>query len=1254
MLTESPANNTPPLLFAGASAGLGGGFFTFSMQRRSSPASSNMQAFLEGARNNNVRPKRAASGNLILRDGRNYRTLVNTSGRLTPAGRAWQQLTGTALSAENYDENQLPVRTGNRETIRVRGKERLARTYDPATNDWRYSRLGRRFYSEARVQYVVKVPSVHTGKRSNGNPYRREAFFPIENPINTPMVLSQAQRDDFIRSAVEALYPDGVLGEFSEERIVLNPNAAWQISEMITQPTAEGPEVTITDRALGTRPAGLSTLLFPESLCTAAFEDHDDNLCVPRQIARICGLDMEEVCCELDQCEAELYETDTWRTRGATSKMIFLYAKRNGLGACCLHGDRVVETAPGSRPLLVWAIHENHAFFYQDRRVCRQLAARVPCAFERVRREAGESTAPPFEEWLPWEGKLQPGHFWSENIEQARGQMLSLGRVPKVVLKDESQIKSLRYTFNKREAHEGACVVHALPCDWREITQWLENLKREHNVSLPYRGEGLPNMTFKVLLHLLRTKDRVYLTGEQKHALLESQEWLCAICGGKSSELEFDHVHALSTSFGEQQFQVLCRTCHAVKTHEEPREWERDVLSSHFNATVWRDYVKSDRPPPLVHRNKKVDSLEGLRIADVRRCRKRALELNVHEVPAFCPLDDVQVLNDYTLGDINYVSAPLKDCVRQLGYTGPGFQHRCLTEWLLYAGQITWADVPYKITATGRLPADIFKQPLAIMEQAWTNGLGKQSVNAMIGTWCLDECFSFKLVSSNHEGDAPANSLKRVFHFEGGHVIDYVQKSRLVSFASMRPLHDLCMCMEAVRVGQMLFCLRKQKAPIFELKTDSVLYRPGARTRFALASLTFLDLHVRDIFEKAGQRRIDEYCTLPVVNSAEQVFRDDAATEKDPLKVDPKGPQRNVRYVHAPPVWRDLTEAQAEQAIVNGQNLLVLGIAGTGKTTICKRFVELLRALQMKVNIIAKTHTASQRAGGVTVDHYVRRHILHGACVADAIWADELFQIETTLWAQLQKLSGRQWLLSGDENQFGALFDNWKGSVVPQNALLNSCFLHQLSGGNRLVLRECRRSEHELFQWYRSLIVGGSRFETPLSHVLAEARQRFHFDGPARYNLCISHRRRIRLNAECNRHFKPAEGAVFIRCKPEKGQLCAAQNLFVWPGIELLGCSRCGKRVRNNVVYTVKGIDEEHVKISAEGEGDAGTLTLTYQQIAELTRLSFARTYASCQGTEFDSTLRLHDVNSRFFTRKHLFVALSRAKQANQIDIATA
>ncbi len=63
-------------------------------------------------------------------------------------------------------------------------------------------------------------------------------------------------------------------------------------------------------------------------------------------------------------------------------------------------------------------------------------------------------------------------------------------------------------------------------------------------------------------------------------------------------------------------------------------------------------------------------------------------------------------------------------------------------------------------------------------------------------------------------------------------------------------------------------------------------------------------------------------------------------------------------------------------------------------------------------------------------------------------------------------------------------------------------------------------------------------------------------------------------------------------------------------------------------------------------------IKLTYEQVASLLRLSFARTYASVQGTEFDDTLRLHDVTNKHFTMRHLFVALSRARDRGKIDVS--
>ena len=64
-----------------------------------------------------------------------------------------------------------------------------------------------------------------------------------------------------------------------------------------------------------------------------------------------------------------------------------------------------------------------------------------------------------------------------------------------------------------------------------------------------------------------------------------------------------------------------------------------------------------------------------------------------------------------------------------------------------------------------------------------------------------------------------------------------------------------------------------------------------------------------------------------------------------------------------------------------------------------------------------------------------------------------------------------------------------------------------------------------------------------------------------------------------------------------------------------------------------------------------GGISLTHEQVSEWTVLSFAQTYASCQGTEFDGTLRLHDTTHKLFTKRHHFVGLSRDKSSAAVDL---
>ena len=348
-----------------------------------------------------------------------------------------------------------------------------------------------------------------------------------------------------------------------------------------------------------------------------------------------------------------------------------------------------------------------------------------------------------------------------------------------------------------------------------------------------------------------------------------------------------------------------------------------------------------------------------------------------------------------------------------------------------------------------------------------------------------------------------------------------------------------------------------------------------------IPELAYSDMHaLRGKFELVdqSQRQLDSHCSLPQMSSEEPVYRVADATEDDLLKTNPSAPARQCKMT--PPVakYRDLSQAQGEAAVLAGQSLRVLGIAGTGKTHIMSRLVDRLHESGKVVHVICKTHTASTRAGGCTADHDVRKCVLRVLCPADVMWIDEISQLDAGLWAQLNKLSvtGLRFLLSGYFNQFGPLASSFRGTKVADGALEKSVLLHTLCQGNRVVLTQCQRADQQLVDVYSSLIPGGCRYERQLHKVVAEAREVF---GQADYecNLCISHRNSMALNKQRNLKIRPTK-SFFVKATPKKGQLCQPQDMWLWLGIEMLGCCRAERKgVRNPCLYVATKITTEHV-----------------------------------------------------------------------------
>ena len=830
--------------------------------------------------------KLKTSEGIGILNGRRPIVLVTAAGVKTNAGTYYEQKSETNLPDGGFLQ-QDARRDGNVETILLRdGRRGITRRFD--ASGFKFTPLGTAYYRTMRRNYVISVPITITGNRKNGTPYTYKAHMPIEKwglkQMEMPMHLTHAQRVAFVKAKVlreQDAKGTRVLNEFYDETWEVDETGSWQINEEtvgVNPETNKAEAHVILDRRMrAPEPLVSNSILFQHAICDEAFAYVDDNQCAQRQIASILKQDLGGICYKFAEINKKLYGNDV---EGVTPRMVMEFCRNNDYGCVLVHNESIITTLPGA-PILAFTCHEDHCFFYKDAAVRRALMQRRGEFTMRLQRAQRQTQTPPTSEWLPWKQQIAPGHFWTSDASTVRAWFLENKRSPKVVKKDVVVIRSLIYNLRKNEGGPGVCHIHVLPERSDDIEKWLEALQ----IDLHYHGEGLPATSLRVLQTLVkRSRERTWLTGEEKAQILEEHDFCCAVCGSKG-QLEFDHIARLSESYDEQKFQPLCVECHREKTAQEARMYDGDQLASHFELEVWKRYVESPRPKALTMKLRECKNLIDMEISDVIRCRRSALLYNVHPIPVFCPLDDIKIRTEFVLGDLNFVAMPLsrKAFASFLGYSGPGWQHRVQTEWLLHTGVIKWEHITETLTATAHLPAGLLAEPLETMERAWgeNSGNAKLSVNSLIGLWAIDESDMMKIRTSAREDDAPNDCLKSIFEYQGGFVYDFITKTKIVRNASCRPLHDLCMCSEATRVGQMLFAIQMAGAIPYELKTDSVLFKAKKRRPVELDKLTFRDLGTLYTRNYPLARPTVQ---LTIVSSESKPFRQSPAEEKDLLR----------------------------------------------------------------------------------------------------------------------------------------------------------------------------------------------------------------------------------------------------------------------------------------------------------------------------------------------------------------------------------
>ena len=98
--------------------------------------------------------------------------------------------------------------------------------------------------------------------------------------------------------------------------------------------------------------------------------------------------------------------------------------------------------------------------------------------------------------------------------------------------------------------------------------------------------------------------------------------------------------------------------------------------------------------------------------------------------------------------------------------------------------------------------------------------------------------------------------------------------------------------------------------------------------------------------------------------------------------------------------------------------------------------------------------------------------------------------------------------------------------------------------------------------------------------------------------------------------------------------------MYLWPGLRLIGS---GHKCPKGIFVTVKACDGERVTLDND-------LVLTHPQVCQSLRLSYAITYASCQGLTLQGRVRL-ETQSNFLTTRHLYVGVSRGTSSELVEV---
>ena len=176
----------------------------------------------------------------------------------------------------------------------------------------------------------------------------------------------------------------------------------------------------------------------------------------------------------------------------------------------------------------------------------------------------------------------------------------------------------------------------------------------------------------------------------------------------------------------EQSLVPLCNACHSHKSYlESMTPFQDNPIASVFEKSVFQAFHDSPKPRQAVQQIHTPAKTQAVEI-DTIRCRRNAFDQNLEPIPIFSPIDEIRPLDDFVLGDYNFVDKDVSiehaaRYARMLPYSGKRWYWKASVQYMLNRGIIKWTDIKYKLTASAHVDCDFFKHIFATIEETQQN-----------------------------------------------------------------------------------------------------------------------------------------------------------------------------------------------------------------------------------------------------------------------------------------------------------------------------------------------------------------------------------------------------------------------------------------------------------------------------------------------------------------------------------------------------